>query len=129
MALTDWLNHFNDGESTDVTTAGLSGAHTAETTTLFLSSFELTDSDGGTNWKVGDSLFVSGSAATKYKIESISTNTGSSEESILTIDTGLVQTLVTGTTINKWGGGGSNVYKGSHGSFSNHLRLRNRGQI
>lgn len=128
MALTDWQNYFNDGESTDTATAGLSGAHTSGTTTLFLSSFELTDTSG-TNWKVGDSLFVSGSASTQYKVESITTNTGASEESIVTIDTGIVQDLITGTTINKWGGGGSAGYKGPHRSVSNHNRLRNQGQI
>lgn len=120
----NWTNNPNDGQSTDIATAGLSGTHTGSTTTLFLSSFELTDGDGvgHANWKVGDSLTVTGSASTLYGITAIAGH--GSDEAVVTIDTGLVETIISGVVINKEGS-----YAGNQGSAANHVRLRNQGQI
>tara|TARA_R110000824_G_scaffold44622_2_gene129699 strand:+ start:2096 stop:2497 length:402 start_codon:yes stop_codon:yes gene_type:complete len=130
----NWTNNFNDTlQGTDVITAGLSGDHIDNSTTVKLSSFELTDGDGvgHPNWVVGDSFYVTGSASTLYEITAITQSTGrtyatdtTGEESNITITPGFDQHLSAGNVIYKEGG-----YKGNQGSAKNHVRLRNQGLI
>lgn len=120
----NWTNNFNDEQSTDTSSAGLSGDATNGATTVSLSSFELTDTDGNgyANWRVNDTFYVTGSASTLYTISTIGTNTN--DASWVTFSPGIVEDLSSGTLIYK-----EDQYMGNHGSAANHLRLRNQGQI
>ena len=152
----DWTANPNDLLTTGQRTAALSGIggpHTFNTTTLFLSSFELgplasadpgstdTSTDSHTNWNVGDTLYVAGSATTFYQITNIRTPGPELSGTIVTIDgsgqnnrtaaghslsavTGLVDPVVAATVIHKRGD-----YAGHHGSALRHVRLRNLGII
>jgi len=152
----DWTTNPNDLLTTDQRTgavSGIGGPHAFNTTTLFLSSFELaplsdanpgstdtSDLEGNTNWNVGDTIYVAGSATTFYQITDIRTPGPELSGTIVTIDgsgqgnttaggdsitiSGLVDPVVAATVIHKRGD-----YAGHHGSALRHVRLRNLGII
>ena len=131
MSTPYWTNNPNDSFTggTDTTTAGASGNTAGGLLKIALSSVELTDADGGTNWAVGDSFFVTGSASNRYEITAISTNTGASNASHFTFTPALVHNVTSHKIIEKWSGGSAGGYQGPHQSVNNHVRLRNLGHI
>ena len=54
MALTDWVNNFNDEQATATVQFKLSGAASEDDVTMTVDEWVATDSDGGPNWAVGD---------------------------------------------------------------------------
>lgn len=132
MGLNDtpsWTNNFNDEQTASVVQAALSGAHSSTDTTLYLSAADQYDSDalGYENYRVGDTLFVTGSATTAYEIETITRQ--NTTQMIAVITSGLVDNVASGTLIYKDQGGGTDGYKGNQSSVENHVRLRRQGQI
>ena len=132
----EWTNNFNDGQEASVVQAALSGNHSYNATTLYLSAADQYDSDalGYENYRVGDTLFITGSATTAYEIEAISRQ--NTTQMIATITSGLVDGVDAGVVVYKDQGGSfsSNAtlsagYKGNQSSVENHLRLRRQGQI
>lgn len=116
----EWTNNFNDTQTTDIITAVVT-ADTSSGTSLPVEDFDVTDSNGNTNWRVGDEFTIENDN-TLYSIVAIGTITAG--VGTLTISPTLQATANDGELITK-----EDSYKGNHGSAEEHLRKRNLGLI
>ena len=133
-----WTNNFNDTQSTDTISFGLSGragggtpgqgAYPATTTTLNVSSFPVhNEATGIVGFKANDEVYWEHDSSTLYTITSIVTATGAGlvvGGANLVISPGLTPALSANATFYK-----EDQYKGNHSSAENHCRKRNMGLI
>lgn len=129
MALTDWVNNFNDEQPTATIQAKLSAQAVAGAVDANWKEFVKLDSDGGANWAIGDEFQLeSDSTETVHSLTALAIDVNTTE-AVVGFTPALEETVNAGKLVYKEGGSYGVGYAGNQRSMENHLRLRNQGQI
>ena len=130
MALTDWVNNFNDEQATATVQFKLSGAASEDDVTMTVDEWVATDSDGGPNWAVGDEFtLATDSTETLYSLSTITVDANVATQATLGFTPALAEDVANNQLGTKEGPAYGTGYLGNQRSMENHIRLRNQGQI